>query len=751
MTQYPPPPMFEPLEARLFLNSTPVLGAIGPATPLSLLQPSVTASSGRAFFASPTGGGDGTSLASPFRVWDFWSVARPGDTLMLLDGRYTGYTSMILPTSGLSGTAASPITIRALNEGHVEIDGQGLYEPVALTENDYFTIEGLNVHDSRRNVVVLRYSNHCTVRRVCAWNAADTNAGIFGAHEGVYNLFEDCAGWGTARKVFSASQGGDHTTFRRCWGRWEGSHVVGPKTVFATSYNSYDNLFENCIGTWDARRMRETYTLLDYEGNPWTGAGAGTYTDYQVQHPVGIFKTGRLDGSSYANTRMVGCVAYTLADQRVDWSDCPTAAGFFSSKIDGIAVQDCLSYSEHAYRPFGLYCDVNGDTILGGQDVLAHGITSIGPGAASVFDPYTGADFWDLEALYSAASADAMIEARGTLLQGVGGLGANLKYRSVNGELTEELLWSWPMDDRIADAMVLAGYDDAVHVTETLLGLGRNAFAEGDGIVERTFGGQKESWFTDAAGNLVRATLDGPGTGRLVVPTSGRAEGVRILLDGTTAASNLRLSGIGWSGQSIQDLLVRGSLKSVSGQTAGLGFEVTVNGYLGHIVLSDPTDGWSLDVIGPGELSPPPGESFVDAALPSPRPAGGTKAVPSPRFLDGRGALRAALDALQEFPSLGNAQASHARSLPGSDGAAPDGRTGREGAPVEAETNGTTGETGAERSRQAEQAGPAASGTLDPASAARQDAAGTRAGMTDPALDPLQCVPGLDPLRTLSP
>ncbi|MDZ4229973.1 MAG: Ig-like domain-containing protein, partial [Candidatus Veblenbacteria bacterium] len=66
--------------------------------------------SGNIYYASPTGTGNGTSLSSPFKIANFWTVAQPGDTLLLLDGTYRGVDSMIHPPVGLSGTSGNPIT-----------------------------------------------------------------------------------------------------------------------------------------------------------------------------------------------------------------------------------------------------------------------------------------------------------------------------------------------------------------------------------------------------------------------------------------------------------------------------------------------------------------------------------------------------------------------------------------------------------------------------------------------------------------
>ena len=79
---------------------------------------------GHTYYASPGGGGDGSSRSSPFKVADFWHIAQPDDTLLLLNGRYTGVDSMIIPPQHLSGKPDKPITIRAQNDGKAEIDGE---------------------------------------------------------------------------------------------------------------------------------------------------------------------------------------------------------------------------------------------------------------------------------------------------------------------------------------------------------------------------------------------------------------------------------------------------------------------------------------------------------------------------------------------------------------------------------------------------------------------------------------------------
>jgi hypothetical protein len=403
-------------------------------------------------YASPTGTGYGTSASQPFRIANFWSLAKPGYTLCLLDGQYTGSASMINPPANLSGTASAPITVRALNDGKVHIHGQGTYAPIRLSYNNYFVIEGMNASNSVATVVSITNSNYNIVRRVAAWDAADGNHSIFGVHGSNYNLLEDVAGWGVARKIYQSSYSGNYTTIRRSWGRWEGSHVVGPKMTYTLAYNNTNMLVENAIGTWSGERMKETYTLLDYYGKPWTGTGAGTYTNYRVDQPYGIFgNDGFTTSDRNARSKLLGSLAYVRSSDRFN----PDQAVFFT-KIDSMEVTNTLAYIESGAnatkKPFALY---NLQYSVG-QNLVARNLTGIG-GSTS----YYGSE-WKRSALAEGALLSAISSAFTSTSSG-----ANLCYRYQNGTLTTQPLWPWPMNQRIIDATVQSGRA-AVDVTATV-------------------------------------------------------------------------------------------------------------------------------------------------------------------------------------------------------------------------------------------------------------------------------------------
>ena len=395
------------------------------------------------FFASPSGQGNGRSPEKPFRIERFWKEATPGSTLCLLDGTYADAGSMVdPPATAPSGSGGRPITIRALHDGKVLLDGRGQWHPLRLLRKDWYVVEGVNACCSAATVVNLDHSNHNVIRRVAAWDAAEGNNEIFGVHFGEHNLLEDVAGWGIARKVFQSSQHGDFTTIRRAWGRWEGSHVIGPKMVYTLAYNNYGMLVENAIGTWSGERMKETYVLNDYFGKPWVGRGEGTHTNYDVDQPYAIFGVDANKKDKQANARLLGSIAYVLAGDTYK----PPRLVFFTN-LDSVEIVDTLAYVEPGSHPdvhtFGLYGLAELTTAL-----RARNLTSIG-GAGLLVRPQ-----WETRNVLEGPSLSVYGDT-GNAFNAT--RGANLCRRYVDGVLTGEPLWPWPMNQRIIEATTRSG------------------------------------------------------------------------------------------------------------------------------------------------------------------------------------------------------------------------------------------------------------------------------------------------------
>lgn len=454
-----------------------ILVSVGSTTPTNTLFAQLpTGTTGTTYYASPTGTGTGLSQNSPFKISNFWPLAQPGSTLLLLDGVYTGANSMIDPPDNLSGTAGNPITVRAMNDGAVRIDGEGARQPVNLSYNNWFVLEGFNANNSSGSVVSVGYSSNNIIRRVVAWDAANTgDNNIFGVHHGNYNLLEDVAGFGDgARKTFSNSQGGNNTTFRRIFARWEGAIVAGPKKPIALSYNSYNALCENCIATWDSLGMPQSYNLMEYNGTQTVPTQS--FSNYQVQQPSGIFGHDGFDdtflaagNSDNANIRIFGSISYLKPDQRFHNVPSPSRdwAGPFALEIKGIQLKDSVSVIEP-----GSFTNI-WNPYLGDP-----GVTGFNSAQNSTFIGGEGAHInnkWTTSGNYVSSSCANTIANGGNVVNHLGNIsgGATVMKRYVDGVLTTDNLWPWPMNQRIIDAMTTAGYtgNKIVDVTATVNGL----------------------------------------------------------------------------------------------------------------------------------------------------------------------------------------------------------------------------------------------------------------------------------------
>lgn len=400
------------------------------------------------YYGSPSGRGSGTTPESPFKIRDFWALASPGKTLCLLDGLYTGSDSMIDPPDGLKGAPGKPINVRALNDGSVLIDGQ-FERPTILFQfgNNYWTVQGINARNSSSSVISVHRAGHLVFKRMVVWDSPiDVNRTTVGIHHtndplagGGGVLLEDVAAFGTGRKTFSNSQRGDNVTCRRCFGRWEGSTRQGPKMTFSTVYGSYGFVCENCIAMWSGESMPQTYNLTTNDGsNPLR-------TDFQVDQPYGLLA---MDGSQLAdnckNVALRGSLALVRASDVV-----PT-------NLVGGGVLVFGNISCYTIRHTMAFIQPGGNTHVRGfrldngtgTSQSAENVTSVrASGATDTFGTS-----WS-SSQRSIGTALGSIASPWTTT----GAGANLCKRWVNGVVTTEPLWPWPMNDRIKAATAMAG------------------------------------------------------------------------------------------------------------------------------------------------------------------------------------------------------------------------------------------------------------------------------------------------------
>src|SRR6185503_11452531 len=96
------------------------------------------------------------------------------------DGTYQGAASMIVPPVGKSGASGAPITVRALNDGGVFIDGQFVNPPFWARGNSFWVFEGFDVGNSPDGTGTVQDTTNSVLKRLCFSNIKNATPGING-------------------------------------------------------------------------------------------------------------------------------------------------------------------------------------------------------------------------------------------------------------------------------------------------------------------------------------------------------------------------------------------------------------------------------------------------------------------------------------------------------------------------------------------------------------------------------------------
>jgi hypothetical protein len=355
-----------------------------------------------------------------------------------MNGTYQGTANMIRPPQGTSGKSGARIIIRALNDGQVLLDGQHVNKTLYFQTNSWFLVEGINFRYSVNQAVDIHQGSHNNIiRRVVAWQAP-TDAFPFMNRSGqgvnTNNLVEDSAFFGGNRKACGQlSTDGGSMTWRRVWCRWQGSFTIGPKIAATHAYGG-DNIPPG------------TTTISDNLIATWTGEdgcddGRGCYQRYGIIASDGGDKA----PNSKNNIRVSGSLAYLKPGaQFADHFD--LGAVGHSSLVDGVRYVDTVSYvAGYTVRAFALLGSPTGKV-----DAHANNIIGIGGNAYTI-----GAD-WQGSRRYQGATLNDVPNPYNGITDAQGKKGP-LCFRYENGVKTNTPLWPWPMDQRIKDAIALAG------------------------------------------------------------------------------------------------------------------------------------------------------------------------------------------------------------------------------------------------------------------------------------------------------
>jgi hypothetical protein len=291
---------------------------------------------GSTYFLSPNGNNrDSGTEHAPWKTFAF-AVRRlvPGDTLILLDGRYDSATTGLLAVDCASGAkhgaSSSPITVMAQNERRALIVGDGRLAPVSIQNCSYWHLRGLYTRqiDNARAPggsgfnVHLRDSSHLTVQRCLAYGANRyTNVSIIVLHRTHDSLVEECEAYFFHRKGISLGVKAARNTIRRnyvhsrfagdvcrnCEGDSSGQSSRRGDEGINLGYPGSDNVAENnisegsyigftvnALGASDRNKFYGNIAVDNDYGFLITSRGAGTTRtphDTVLSHNVAIGST----------------------------------------------------------------------------------------------------------------------------------------------------------------------------------------------------------------------------------------------------------------------------------------------------------------------------------------------------------------------------------------------------------------------------------------------------------------------------
>lgn len=207
------------------------------------------------------GGSDSNSGKTLAAAWATfgraWRDLYPGQSLCIGDGTYT---EPIQPNVR-NGEPGKPITIKALNDGKVTIDGQGKNIPVRLGENwgsagpigNWYVVEGIVARNGTLSDFRIENASNNILRRISAYNVdTDENSLAIAIVWGNDNLVEDFIAAGTGRYMANVFTGSGNTLRRgfTMWQAWDGRHFCGvswPNGDNVGVYNSSDTTVENVL------------------------------------------------------------------------------------------------------------------------------------------------------------------------------------------------------------------------------------------------------------------------------------------------------------------------------------------------------------------------------------------------------------------------------------------------------------------------------------------------------------------------
>jgi len=389
------------------------------------------------------------------------SQLSPGDTLLIKDGTYND------TLRGTSGTEGNPVTVAALNDGQVTVDCNGSAYPSYISGKQDIVVEGIIFKNSSTSAVNVYYSDRITLKRCSAYNADAGNNMCFNIAYSDNCLVEDCIATGTCRKLFQAYEC-TYITFRRCWGWWY-DHDTTPY-AFGSIYNSQHCLVENCVGTRNPATYDKDVRGFGLTSNPTVPnynafCGNVMYNFYRRPFKTWSEKTQCTGNEFYHNVALnmrAEDPAYSFFWQACDSSmlyDHFTTRGFHNSRGYWLEAGNRKMENNHGTVKNSIFItgsigiDFNSaeGATLANSYCCFYDVTTPYAGEASAGTGDVTVDPGFDTATYGMGGYLFVPDGSPVKTAGEGGtqMGAEVLYRYVDGVLTGDPLWPWPMESRI--------------------------------------------------------------------------------------------------------------------------------------------------------------------------------------------------------------------------------------------------------------------------------------------------------------
>jgi hypothetical protein len=480
------------------LAGTGVSGAGG-----STMLPATT------YYIAPDGsdGNPGTSPTAPWRTFAHaLPVLQPGSTLILLDGMYTSATSGLLqvfcgPTIA-NGTPAQPITVRAMNERQAFISGDGNGPPIELSACANWVVEGLHAEetdvpneagDEPGSVVVLTRCTNVVLRRMLAAhpNRYLTASVYVIAHATANILVEESEALDFHYYGFHAYDS-THATFRRDYAHSRDTpDIAGGQATTAPARGdggflltkSSFGLIENCV----AEDVADGFTIRASR-TPQGGRVQPQHDQIVGDVASGVSHAGYMLDSQCAGTKPCNQGDQIVSDAVL--SNVVSRGGPLGVSMQGGVNNNVSSASIFDATDTGVSFTLDPDNAGLQSSAFAHTTLVTSPAAAMGFHS-AGQFNWSFTQVNSFGPAMAFVPRDNHLMMGTTldpqlggclvvvpdaspfkamGLGANIVFQSVGGQVTTTKLWDQTTGQFPCGAVV-PGLNDAALADVSCMGV----------------------------------------------------------------------------------------------------------------------------------------------------------------------------------------------------------------------------------------------------------------------------------------